>query len=136
MRRLSFVIVSVLLLAGCSSGGSSDGPDEAEQSPGSAVATDTPGASGSPAATSKVPTGPPCSSVWQEGKTLPADYEGCLDGDTPGEADVIDCSDGSQLITYADEFFARSGQEIMKPVDAPIQDTEDYSAAFSDCTGE
>lgn len=138
MRRLSFVIVSVVLLAGCSSGGGSDdasgpgtnGSDGATRSP---AVTDSPSA---PGATSTTPTGPPCSSVWQEGKTLPADYAGCLDGDVPGEADVIDCEDGSRLITYANEFFARSGDKIIKPADAPLQDTEEYSTAFSACTGE
>jgi len=53
---------------------------------------------------------PACSDVWVEGKTLPADYEGCMDSDSL----VISISDNTGAVVYDDRFSAQPGQTIRK----------------------
>lgn len=89
MRRLTTVAVLALALTAC--GG---GDDEAEE--GGTTAPET-SESSSEAAEPAVPT---CSDVWQEGQSLPADYEGCMDGETLVVATFLSCSDGRSLYTY------------------------------------
>jgi hypothetical protein len=45
--------------------------------------------------------GPPqCSDVWEDGQTLPEDYDGCLSGDSFEVAPIWDCIDGSQATGF------------------------------------
>jgi hypothetical protein len=130
MPRLTLVTATALLmLAGCSSG---DGSDESASEP---EATTT-ASSASPSASPDAPSGPSCDDVWRAGELLPADYTSCAaDGET-AEQEVTDCLDGSSLVVYLDSFYAITGQEIVEPDVAPLQDTEEFGAAYSACTGE
>lgn len=137
MRRFTLATVTALiLLAGCTSGGESDGPSGGEstgESTGSA-ASDEPSASAP--ATTEAPTGPDCDTVWQAGQVLPADYTSCVTDGVPGTQDVTECTDGSSLIVYLDSQYAVTGGEIVEPDVAPLQDTEEFGAVYSACTGE
>ena len=73
---------------------------------------------------------PDCADVWVEGKTLPADYEGCNDGDTFVVLTTVgDC----ELASYEgdEEFFANLGGTISK-VDPSLADDPEYGER-SDC---
>lgn len=129
MSRLALLTVAVvLLLAGCTS--SSDKGSDDNDGAGT-------GASGKPSASATpAPTGPKCADVWKDGEALPDDYTQCLDGKAYGAQDVTECEDGTQLIAYADEFFAITGGPISQVEVAPMQDTEEFGTAFATCTGE
>ena len=129
--RLAFVILSLILVAGC--GGSTEtdptSPDGAASganggTPG--AATPTPGDEFLPPnAEESAAALPPCSDVWAVGKTLPEDYEGCQTAD--GGLDkgaVYACTDGKgDLVGQDEQFFARVG--------GPIQANGDDDEAFS-----
>lgn len=53
---------------------------------------------------------PACADVWQEGKQLPADYEGCANGDTI-EVPVLG---GDGRVAYDDRLAAKPGETIGK----------------------
>lgn len=55
---------------------------------------------------------PSCSSVWTVGETLPADYDGCTDGDTIVVAVSQSCTSGEDLVSYDDQLVARYGGTI------------------------
>lgn len=130
MRRLTLVTVSaVLLLTGCSSSSESDG-GELDAFPDPETTT-SPTQSATPD-----PGDPECAAVWVAGQTLPGDYTSCrADGEAPSQ-DVVDCQDGTSLVVFDDRSFAVTGQEIVEPADAPLQDTDEYGAAYTTCTGE
>ena len=140
MRRLTLAIVtSVLLLGGCTSGSDSDGPSGADASNGSGgsdgssdAADPAPSASKTP----DVPTGPECDTVWKAGAVLPADYATCVSDGEAGVQDITPCQDGTSLIVYLDRFYAVTGQKIVEPDDAPLQDTDEFGAVYAACTGE
>lgn len=132
MRRLLPVLVTVLLLAGCS-GSSSEGtagPD------GSGSDRGSDGTSSSATGTPAPPSAPACDVIWKAGRTLPADYDGCAEGGAAGSEETVECTDGSRLVAYADTFYARTGGTIRQPELAPMQDTDEFSAAYTDCTGD
>ena len=127
MSRLALLTVTAVLVLGGCTGSSDDDPDKSGGSNSSA----------SPSATKEpAPTGPKCSDIWKDGETLPDDYTQCVDGKAYGTQDVTECQDGTQLIAYADEFFAITGGTITKGEVAPMQDTEEFGTAFATCTGE
>lgn len=130
MRRLSFVTASaVLMLAGCSSSSESGGADLDTFPDPETTTSSTPSAPPDP-------TDPTCATVWRAGQTLPDDYTSCrADGETAPQ-DVVDCLDGTSLIVFDDRFWAVTGQVVVEPADAPLQDTDEYGAAFVTCTGE
>ena len=119
-RLASLTAASLILLAGCTSGGSDD--DKGSPKP-SATAT-------------APPTGPDCADIWKKGATLPEDYTKCVEDGAYGLQDVTKCKDGTKLIAYADEFYAITGGRISKPAVAPMQDTEEYGKVYAACTGE
>ena len=51
---------------------------------------------------------PACAELWQVGNELPADYEGCLDGDTL----VASVIDGEGNVVYDDTLQAKPGSKI------------------------
>jgi hypothetical protein len=57
------------------------------------------------------PTVATCAEVWVEGATLPATYEGCMDG----ESLVVPIADAEGAIHYDDRFKAQPGG-VIKPV--------------------
>lgn len=121
MRRFFPVaLIALLLTAGCTGGS-----DKSEGSDGGST----------PSATS-TPTGPPCADIWKAGETLPADYASCVEGGVTAEQEVYECTDGTKLVAFADTMYAVTGGEILKPKEQPFQDTEEYGATYSDCTGE
>lgn len=71
---------------------------------------------------------PACSDVWQEGATLPADYEGCETADTIEAAVYYDCADGTRLTTFQDKWWALAGEKVHADPDG-----SGYSEAFAAC---
>ncbi len=57
-------------------------------------------------------------------------------GGTVGPQDAVTCLDGTSLIVFDDRFWAVTGQQVVEPDDAPLQDTDEYGAAYVTCTGE
>ena len=131
MRRLVIcTATTLLLLAGCTSGSDADGSD------GSDVSLTDPDETPSPAAPEAAPSSPECAFVWVAGQVLPNDYTGCQSDGREGSQDVVECTDGASLIVYLDRFYGITGDEIIEPADAPLQDTEEYGETYSACTGE
>lgn len=131
-RLVPLLLVALLSLAACSSGDSNDadGPDAVTPS-----ASSSGSASASPSPT-PVPTGPACDTVWSAGDVLPDDYEQCVEQGAVGVQDVVECEDGPPLVVFDDELYGRPGEEIMASKVSPVQDTEAYGEAYSECTGD
>jgi Putative peptidoglycan binding domain len=77
---------------------------------------------------------PECADIWVDGKTLPADYEGCVgaSGNLVLSA-MLACVDGSQFTTHEDLFFARVGGTITAGPGRSPETAAAYSKALSDC---
>jgi hypothetical protein len=84
---------------------------------------------------------PECSEVWVDGKTIPADYEGCVRGGETVEANAKPCGDGPEEfvqyqyvedeITYP--FVAILGEKVIEYVD---DENAPYAKLFDKCDGE
>lgn len=129
-RLVALALVALLLLTGCTSGGSQQ-RDADDASAASPSAGDS-----SPTTATPVPTGPACETVWSAGDVLPDDYEQCVKDGAAGVQDVIDCADGPPLVVFDDELYGRPGDEIRASDVSPVQDTEEFSQLYSECTGE
>ncbi|MCW2829741.1 MAG: hypothetical protein JWP31_433 [Aeromicrobium sp.] len=132
MRRLPLLAATALLMGACSSSGGDDRSDDG--TPDRNVSSASPSSSGPPASPSA--TGPDCNDVWKAGKTLPADYEGCLADGRPGSQETYACNDGTTLVAFQDSFYGVTGGKIVRPELSPMQDTEQYGAVFRACTGD
>lgn len=130
-RIVLLTVTTLLLVGGCTASSDSGSDDNASGSDGSS-GSGTPGATKSP----EVPTGPDCASTWKAGATLPKDYTTCLDDGARGEQETTKCQDGTALVAYSDIYYAVTGGPILKPDVAPMQDTEEYGAAYDACTGQ
>ncbi len=134
MRRIAIsTLTTFLLMAGCTSSSDSEGStgdDDSES--GSESGSSSP--SSSP--TSAVPSGPDCADIWKAGETLPADYDVCVTDGAAGSQDVVPCDDGTKLVAYLDSFYAVTGGTIVEPDTAPMQDTAEYGAVYSQCTSD
>lgn len=129
MPRIALLVATVAVAAlstACTSSGSGGGPGPGDSAP-SASAT----ATGGPEV-----AGPNCADLWKAAKTLPADYTECADGVSKGQQDVTECLDDTRLVVYDDVLWAVTGGKIVEPDVSPVQDTEEYGAAYSTCTGE
>lgn len=128
LPRLAIVTVTALiLLAGCTSGDSDDDQGDKGSAKPSATTTTT---------ATPPPAGPDCAGIWKDGATLPEDYTKCVEDGAYGAQDVTACEDGTQLVAYADTYFAVTGGRISKPKVAPMQDTEEFGKVYTACTGE
>ncbi len=125
MRRLLLVLTVVIVsLTGCSSAS-----DDGDKEPSGATASgSSPSDPGGP--------GPACADIWKPGATLSADYETCYVDGAKAVQDVIECDDGTRLVVYNNEMFARTGTKIVRPDASPLQDLPAYSKVYSACTGE
>lgn len=127
--RLALLSAVVILLTACSSG------SEPDTTPTTAAAG-TPSPSPSKTGSAPHPSGPDCDTIWRSGQKLPRDYESCIVDGQPADQEVVECLDGSSLVVYRDEFYALTGTPIVKPDVAPLQDTQEYTSAYTSCTGE
>ncbi|MGA8987071.1 hypothetical protein [Aeromicrobium sp.] len=127
MTRLALLVAAAtLILTGCTSSDRvSDKPESPDAPSSSTTSAKPPGA-----------TGPDCADVWKVGATLSPTYTSCLSDGAPGVQEVTRCDDGSRLVAYDDQYFAVTGRKISRPDVAPMQDTEEFAQAYSDCTGE
>ena len=131
MPRLALLLVVALLaLAGCSGGDDQD--DAAAPDAVTPPSASSPGSTPTP---TPVPTGPACDTVWSAGDVLPDDYEQCVEKGAAGVQDVIECSDGPPLVVFDDELYGRPGEKIRASDVSPVQDTEQFGEAYSECTG-
>ena len=112
MLRLVALVFASLVLVGCG-GSSGSAPDSKADSSGV----------------------PQCSDVWQDGKTLPDDYEGCVEGGAIEAAVARDC-DGWSLVSYESEarsFWTTPGMKIVAG-GADMLANPDYVAASEACS--
>ena len=123
--KLAAAFVFIFALSACSGG---DGLPSAKDSPSASSPTS--------AGSTGVPSTPSCMNIWKEGSVLPRSYKGCVSDGKPGAEESANCQDGTSLIVFEEAFYAVTGSTIRKPADAPLQDTEEYSKAFTACTGE
>ncbi len=119
MARLLATVAALFVLAGCS-----DVPREEED----------PSDLGPQGAAASAVDLPACDDVWRPGRTLPADYEGCAQGDIMAFADPDECADGSRLHTYDDDLWAFAGRSVQR---SPALRSEDpaFEDAERTCAG-
>ena len=135
MRRLlALAALSLTLASGCTS--SDDGGPLGPDPSGSASTSAPNGDDSSSDDAAPGPTGPACDDVWQVGDDLPSDYSECAAGTEQGSQEVTECQDGSSLVVFDDVLYAVTGGQIKESDVSPLQDTPEFSAVFSDCTGE
>lgn len=112
-------------LAACGGQSNDAGPSTA---PAATSASSTPSSTPSTTVPATSPAVPACASVWVAGKVLPADYAGCMNGDTL-EAAV---SSGCGLVAYG-KAWAKPGQVIKVAKTAELAADPEYKAAYSAC---
>ncbi len=120
LAKLAPALALLFAFAGCSS--NDEAPIPSKQTPG---ATTTPPAKSLPG----------CTTIWEVGKDLPENYEGCGSDDSTLST-AVKCDDGSLLVIYEEVYWAHTGGEIKKTEVAPLQDTEEYSKAYQACKGD
>ena len=123
--KVATTFVFIFALSACTG---SDGSPSGNDSPGAS----TPTGSGSIGGSST----PACSDIWKDGAVLPSGYTGCVSDGKPGAEESVKCQDDTSLIVFNEAFYAVTGAKIRKSADSPLQDTEQYSKAFTACTGE
>lgn len=121
MRRLAILILTALLLTGCTGG--SDAKDGDKKDGGTSSATPK-------------PTGPACDSIWKAGETLPETYKSCVLDGAIATQEVYECKDDTKLVAFNDSMYAITGGKILQPEIQPFQDTEEYGKVYAECTGE
>ena len=75
---------------------------------------------------------PECSTVWQDGATLPRSYDGCVQGDQVVQPDPLACSSGQRIIRYADSYYAVPGGTVHAAT-KPLNSDRQYIAAAHSC---
>lgn len=125
-RTLSRVAAAAALLLGATLLGAC-GTEAADEPPAS---TPAPGGTGATGATE-----PLCSEVWVDGQVLEKPYAGCHDDDADSwvDAEVMRCSSGQRIVTYADSFYAVPGREIVG-VGGPLTEDPDFTQMLATCT--
>lgn len=128
-KGVAALLLTVSLTA-CGGKGSDDTSSDMRTSGTSGTSESTPG---------KAPTSgpklPACGDIWQADATLPADYAGCaLDGETRLEQSTK-CKDDTHLIVHDEQFYAVTGEKVIEPKAAPLEDSPAFGKAFVACTG-
>lgn len=68
-------------------------------------------------------TDPACAEVWVEGRTLPADYDGCLDVDgTRSGAPYRECADGARFVSWQGSWAVTGGPVVSAGTGAAAAD--------------
>lgn len=120
IRTAVLALVAVPILAACGGGSDDARPSTAPSASVSSTGTGT----APPVSTPAVPA---CASVWAAGKVLPADYAGCMNGDTL-EAAV---SGGCGVLAYG-KAWAKPGQ-VIQVAEGELAADPAYKAAYSAC---
>lgn len=130
LLALGAPVLSVVLLSGC--GSDSDTAADDTASP----ASDSTPADASTTAEESADAGgfPDCADVWQEGRTLPEDYLGCMEGETPFDLDGIECESGQFIVKHDDRFWAVAGGRIARAEGSLLEDP-DYKDDLATCRG-
>lgn len=93
----------------------------------------TPSQDAASAETEPVPPGTPkCSDVWQDGRRIPRVYAGCAEGDTFVKRDVLGCSSGQRMVSYANRFYGVLGGTVHE-ARQPLDEDREYAAATRRC---
>ncbi len=129
--RDALLIVVLLGAVGACGGGDDEATDPAGSTPPSV--SSAPDGDGSPTAAPEVPPGTPaCGDVWSEGATIPRSYDGCVQDGALVEREVLACSSGQRLVTFADRFYGVAGGEVRVSEQA-LEDDRDYRSAVRSC---
>lgn len=121
-------LAAVLLLTLTACGATTDGKDTGSEA-NKVEVSKTP-------TKSAEPEYPKCDDVWVAGKTLPANYDGCLNGDAVEVYSAFDCNDGkTQLGSYQDRFWVVTPDGTIADVGAGKDTASDpeYAKAYDDC---
>ncbi len=130
-RRPRAALLTVVLLGALGACGGGD--DEATDPAGSPSASPAPEDAGPSSAAPEAPAGTPaCSDVWSEGATIPRSYAGCVQDGALVEREVLSCSSGQRLMTFADRFYGVAGGEVRVSEQA-LEDDRDYRASVRSC---
>ena len=78
---------------------------------------------------------PDCGEIWKDGATLPEHYAGCVSNGSTRLEESTKCSDGSTLFIHDEQFYAVTGQKIVAPEVAPLEDTPAFGKVHNTCTG-
>ena len=127
MSRRPVVLVALLLgsLGGLSACGDDTSTTADDSSPSASESTTEPAGDH--------PDWPACDEVWVADADLPANYAGCLDGDTEVKAEKHPCSFGLPIVSYDDRFYAVTGKQINE-VDS-LETDNGFQQALSNCSG-
>ena len=74
-----------------------------------------------------------CAEVWQDGNMLPADYRGCIADGESIAADRQRCASGQVIVTYAERYYAATGQVVNDVGD--LASSKAYQRAVRACDG-
>jgi hypothetical protein len=80
------------------------------------------------------PSGPACGKVWQEGATLTRSYQGCVEGGTYVDRDVLGCSSGQRIVRFDEHFYAALGGRIYQ-TESVLDKDRGYRDAVAVCRG-
>lgn len=127
--KVTAAALLVLSLTACGSSDSSKGDDTPKADP-------TATASSTDLSTIPVKQLPTCTEIWIAKAILPADYAGCNDSGNREFEQATTCKDGSRLVVSDERFYAITGQKIVETDVAPLEDTEEFGAIYSECTGK
>lgn len=78
---------------------------------------------------------PECADVWVVGGTVPRSYAGCYDSerDTVNALTSFACGDGTQLVTFREDLWARGDGAIARKRTPVLTDDPGYGNAFRSC---
>lgn len=78
---------------------------------------------------------PECADVWVVGGQVPASYQGCYDSerDTVNALTSYACGDGSQVVSFREDLWARGDDPIARKQTPALADDPGYRKALRRC---
>lgn len=135
MKTLVALLLALAVLSGCGSDDGDDGASGATDGDSPRADVYSEATTDDSAQESDDGVYPACDEVWVPGQTVPAAYDGCLDGDTIEGAASFDCTDGTSLQSFRDELWALGDGPIAEKTTPEIAADPAYKAAYDTCVG-